>query len=272
MFALPQTFTDRHREVILKYFVSGRTTLTTSEWQVALTGFNLLHQAVVRIGNKRILFSEVYAQQVDRPFAEQYLAALLALSDPTQYQPIRAHFSRQIVQTLQSSGLQQPAVPQSNLLLAYCLYFWESFAAGYAFEVEIFNDLSQTGIQFKAHDLRIRSSRLSAYDLEILGLRGDIKSSFYFLQINQGQGLPQDFYITRIYEGRVQRTYVVMLQLEAWEQIDGDTIIGLLQTVTQHFPYPVRVKLDQGTVVITDYEVWKRKIRQRQEMRRGSDE
>lgn len=57
---------------------------------------------------------------------------------------------------------------------------------------------------------------------------------------------------------------VVMLQLEAWEQIDGDTIIGLLQNVTQHFPHPVRVELDQGAVVITDYEVWKRKIRRRQ--------
>lgn len=50
MFELPQAFTDPQREVILKYFVSGRTTLTSSEWQVALTGFNLLHQAIVQSG------------------------------------------------------------------------------------------------------------------------------------------------------------------------------------------------------------------------------
>jgi hypothetical protein len=116
---------------------------------------------------------------------------------------------------------------------------------------------------------RVRSSRLSAYDLEVFGLHGDIKSSFYFLQVNQGQGLRHDFYITRIYEGRVQRTYVVMLQLEAWEQIDGDTIVGLLHNVTQHFPHPVRVELDQGSVVISDYEVWKRKIGQRQGKQEG---
>ncbi len=253
MFELPQAFSDTHRSAILKYFVSGRMTLTSSEWQIALAGFNLLHHAVVPSKHTQLYFSEIYDQQVDRPFAEQYIDALLALAEPTGYQPIRAHFSRQIVQRLQSSGLLHADVPQSNLLLAYCLYFWESFAAGYAFEAEIFRDLSQSGIHFKAHDIRIRASRLSAFDLEILGLHGDIKTSFYFLHLTQGQGLPHDFYITRIYEGSVQRTYVVMLQLEAWEQIDGDTIVGALRNVTQHFPHPVRVELDQGTVVITDY-------------------
>jgi hypothetical protein len=264
MFELPQAFSDNHRQVILKYFVSGRVALTTSEWQIALVGFNLLHQAIVLSEGTQLFFAEVYDQQVDRPFAEQYIVALLALADPTQYQPVRAHFSRQIVQRLQVLGLQRPDLPQSNLLLAYCLYFWESFAAGYAFEVEIFNDLHQSGIQFRSHNIRIRESRLSAYDLEILRLRGDIKSSLYFLQVQQGQRLRHDFYITRVYEGRVQRTYVVMLQLEAWEQIDGDTIMGLLQNVTQHFPHPVRVELNQGSVVITEYAVWKRIIRQRQ--------
>jgi hypothetical protein len=75
--------------------------------------------------------------------------------------------------------------------LAYCLYFWESFAAGYAFEVEIFRDLSASGIRFKAHDIRTRRSRLSPYDLEIMGLRGDVKTSFYFLYVGRGQGLPE---------------------------------------------------------------------------------
>ena len=91
----------------------------------------------------------------------------------------------------------------SNLLVAYCLYFWESFAVGYAFEVEIFRDLSASGIEFSAHELRDRRARLSAHDLVVLNLYGDIKNTLYFLQVRRSQQLPHDFYITRFYEGGV---------------------------------------------------------------------
>lgn len=42
--------------------------------------------------------------------------------------------------------------------------------------------------------------------------------------------------------------------------IDGDTVAALLHEVTDHFPAPVLVTLEQGVVVIAEYEVWKEKV------------
>jgi len=97
-----------------------------------------------------------------------------------------------------------------------------------------------------------------------MGLRGDVKTSFYFLYVGSGQSLPNDFYITRFYEGACQRTLVVILQLAAWNQIDGETITSLLAEATRHFPQPALIELERGSVIIADYNLWKQKILQRQ--------
>jgi len=230
-----------------------------------LSGFDILHRAKVETETENLSFREVYQKHVEHPFADQYIAELLHLRDVAQeHQAVRARFARAIVRRLTEMGLRRPDVRETNLLLAYFLYFWESFAAGYAFEVEIFRDLSESGISFKAHDLRDRRARLSPYDLEIMGSRGDVKTSFYFLHVGRGQGLPNDFYITRFYEGNRQRTLVVMLQLTAWDRIDGETITSILAEATRHFPQPVRIELERGPVVIADYNLWKQKVLQRQ--------
>ena len=98
-----------------------------------------------------------------------------------------------------------------------------------------------------------------------MNLKGDIKTSFYFLLVGRGRGLPHDFYITRFYEGNRQRTLVVMLQVDAWKQIDGDTVATVLREATTQFPSPALVTLEKGTVVIADYEVWKAKVLRRQQ-------
>lgn len=64
---------------------------------------------------------------------------------------------------------------------------------GYAFEVEIYRDLKNSGIDFQAHDIRKRVSRFSAYDLKVLNLKGDIKTSLYFLFATRSRGLAHDF-------------------------------------------------------------------------------
>lgn len=135
---------------------------------------------------------------------------------------------------------------------------------GYAFEVEIFRDLRASGIEFSAHDLRDRQARLSAYDLMVLNLYGDIKNTLYFLQVRRSQHLPHDFYITRFYAGQRRYTLIVMVQLAAWETIDGDTIDGLLDEAIRYFPQPVQVTLDSGKVVVVDYAIWKAKILRQQ--------
>lgn len=152
----------------------------------------------------------------------------------------------------------------SNLLLAYCLYFWESFAIGYAFEVEIYRDLTNSGVDFKAHDIRNRAARFSPYDLQVLNLKGDIKTSLYFLSVARSRGLAHDFYITRFYEGNRQRTLVVLLQPHAWDQINGDTIRSALEEASQQFPSPVMVQIEDRPIVIMEYNIWKERVLQRQ--------
>jgi len=265
MIILPTSYSDAHQRVTLKFLVEGRQALSSVEWKTALSGFDMLHRAVIKTETESLTFRELYQKHVDSSFADPYIAELLNLHDVAQeHQAVRARFARAIVRRLTETEFRRQKVRETNLLLAYCLYFWESFAAGYAFEVEIFRDLSESGIRFKAHDIRTRRPRLSPYDLEIMGLRGDVKTSFYFLYVGRGQNLPNDFYITRFYEGSRQRTLVVMLQLAAWNQIDGETITSILTEATRHFPQPALIELERGSVVIADYNLWKQKILQRQ--------
>jgi len=257
---LPTDFTDGQQRLILKYLVEGRQALNQAEWRLILDGFDLLHQALIVTQEKTLTFRQVYQEQVDCPFADLYLAELLKLPDTTRgYPSLRARMARVITKRLRHD------IPETNLPLAYCLYFWESFAAGYAFEVEIYRDLTAAGIDFEAHDIRNRHARRSPYDLKVLGLQGDIKTSLYFLYVRRGRGLPHDFYITRFYQGYRQRTLVVMLKPKAWDQIDGDTVKASLEKAARHFPLPATAKLEAGTIVIVDYEVWKQKVLRRQQ-------
>lgn len=95
---------------------------------------------------------------------------------------LAAQYARQIRPVLQSAGLLKRDVPYSVLLQGYCLYWWQSFARGYAFEVTIMRDLFADGIDFKMHDVRSKVERFSPADLTVLDLLGDIKTSIYFLQ------------------------------------------------------------------------------------------
>jgi|LakMenEpi03Aug12_release.lakeMendotaPanAssembly.Ray.scaffolds.fasta_scaffold325449_1 hypothetical protein len=272
MILLPTGYTDQHQRLGLYYLQQGRCGLTSAESQMIMAGFDLLHHAVVVTDQEKLSFSTIYQRYVDTHFADPYLDALLQIADVAkEHNALRARYARVILQQLLAAGFQQGDVIESNLLLAYCLYFWESFAVGYAFEVEIFRDLQASGIHFRAHDLRSRQERLSPYDLEVLGLQGDIKNSLYFLQIGREQGLSRDFYITRFYEGRRRYTFIVMVQLEAWHEIDGETIAGLLQEATRHFPLPVQVELATGSIVVADYTVWKQKVLRQQRRMEDAD-
>lgn len=262
---IPPTYTKAHEQVTLRYLREGRTSLNLVEWKLAFVGFDILHRASIKVGKEIKLFRTLYQQNIDLPFADQYIEALFQLKNISLEQDkLRASFARQIFNYIKSAGLYDPTVPESNLFITYCLYFWESFAMGYAFEVEVFNDLRLAGVEYQAHDIRSRQSRLSAHDLEILGQRGDIKNTLYFLQVKRSQKLPHDFYITRFYEGQKSYTLIVMLQLEIWQEIDGDTITGVLYEATRHFPRPVQVKLETGYLVVADYTIWKEKILKRQ--------
>jgi hypothetical protein len=263
---LPANFTNRHQHLVLKYLTQGRRALSPADWQHLLAGFDFLHQAQVMIEANTLTFRQVYAVHVEQRFADLYINELLQLQNVAQqHTPLRARIARLIVNRLKQANLRPTTVPASNLLLVYCLYFWESFSLGYAFEIEVYRDLTQSGITFQAHDIRERQGRMSDYDLQILNQYGDIKTSLYFIYARRSRDLRHDFYITRFYEGQRQRTLVVMLKPHAWEQINGDTIKANLEEASQHFPAPVMVQVADRPIVIIDYNIWKTRVLKQQQ-------
>jgi len=189
-----------------------------------------------------------------------YLAEHLAAVSVSRW----ATVARAIQPRLEQVDLYRPEIPTTRLILAYCLYWWRAFALGYALEVEIQRDLKASGVQFEAHDLRRSEERLSPYDLVVLGFKGDIKTSTYFLQAARTRTLPHDFYITRIRGRQRTRTLVVFMQAEMWQAIDGETLLVLLEQVADTLPRAVRIVHEGIELTVVDYEAWKARVLRRQ--------
>ena len=267
---LPAGFTDEHAQAVLKYLDRGRRALSRADWQWALAGFDLLHEALADTPEGLHRFATLYETQVEAPFADRYISDLLALGDVSaQGVKVWARYAQSIVALWQRAGWHERLGKEGRLLLSYWLFWWESFARGYAFEVEVFRDLKASGVAFVAHDIRHREGRRSAYDLEVLGLRGDIKTSLYFLQAGRRPGMRHDFYITRFrYRGH-ERVMVVLMQPAAWQRIDGEAVHTTWEAVREGLPQVALIMHKGREIVLVEYEMWKKLIlkRQREETR-----
>lgn len=260
----PSTFTQRYRQVITRYLAEGWGRLSSDERKLGFEAFNILHTARVQYPTGSFTFHQVYERYVERVWADRYISRLLALGLPAKQHPaLRRRIATLIVASLKKAGLVQPAAPRSQVLLAYILHWWEAFAAGYAFEVEVFHDLRESGIEFEAHDLRDRMARRSSYDLKVLGLPGDVKTSLYFLRRPERPSVSQ-FYITRLETKPRTRTLVVFLKPDAWTVIDGETLVTHLEKLSEILPLTARVRVGSFELVVADYEVWKDKVRRKQ--------
>lgn len=251
---LPAAFDASHERAVID-FLTDRVTGAPA-WERVFAAFDLLEAAVLVMDTGRRSFRAVYTLLVDQPMADAYLADLLALQDIRRESPaLWASYARRIGQSLAERGWRRP---ETRLLYAYLLYWWGSFARGYALEVEIFRDLEASGVQFLAHDLRDPQARYSLSDLTVAGLAGDIKTSTYFVQT--AAPLAHDFYIVRLaFKGTVH-TLVVMLQPEAWEKINGDTMPGTMDTLLDHFPAPVAIRHGGHDLVVLRYDSWKQRM------------
>ena len=64
---------------------------------------------------------------------------------------------------------------------------------------------------------------------------------------------------------REAQTFAFVPDLEAaWEQINGDTVAGELETLIHQFPAPVSIQHRGQDLVVLDYDEWKRRILRRQ--------
>jgi hypothetical protein len=261
---LPSDFGEEHRYITLQYLQRGHE-LNRDEWRLATAAFDMLKNAVVLTAAGMLPFPLIYRQYVEElyatPFIEQLLVAKSVERVATQFW---AQVAGQILDDLMAVNLFQKQVPATRLLLAYCLYWWRSFTLGYALEVEIQRDLGQSGIEFQAHDLLKREERLSPYDISVLGFKGDIKTSLYFLQAARSRSLAHDFYITKVSGSQQAHIMVVFMQRQMWQEIDGDTLFVLLEELADNLPQACRIIQAGVELTVIDYELWKAKVQRQQ--------
>ncbi len=213
---LTSRLTSAHQEVALKYLFDLRG-LSPAEWKMALTAFDLLRDCRVVQHQQERTFAQFYDETFDGPAATPFLAELLRMEELQHAGTLRARELGRQIWAQTTATLPQPLTSGQRLLAAYCIYWWNSFCKGYINEILIFRDLTQAGIAFEAHDLAQPEARFSAEDLFVSGLRGDIKSSSYFLFTARHFPLQHDFYIATLFDPAVrQQRQVVMMQAAAW--------------------------------------------------------
>lgn len=257
---LPPRFTEAH-SIIARRFVQSEP-FSRADRALLFETFDLLHRAEIATETSQERFTSIYERLIEAPFADDYLRRLMKARDVEAVaEPQRAQVSRKILPTLSAAGLVSPVEPLSFHLLAYCLYWWYAFARGYAFEVEILQDLEAFGVSYQAHDILDSHARRSPFDLVVMGFRGDIKTSTYFLHVTRTRKLPHDFYITRVYKlEKRERIRTVFLKEPAWEAIDGETTPVTLNALAAARQGTFRIQQGDITLIVLDYEEWKTRV------------
>lgn len=214
------------------------------------------------MGERTDTFAAFHKKYIEDIYADNFLDQLLNSADPEKAgaQNLRDTWQR-ILRNLQQRGLQLAGDVGQQCLFAFCLYWWQSFGKGYIREVAVFRDLERSGVQFDAHDLRRREKRFSPQDLFVLGFRGDIKTSTYFLHVARGFPLANDFYLVRIYDAPRQIWLdIAMIKPAMWQVLDGDTFLCEMDQITQLLPTPLRVTARNEALIVITYEDWKQRV------------
>lgn len=257
---LPFSFRDEHRRATLKYLAERRA-MSDEDWFTAFEAFDLLRQAKARLGSRVKTFSEIYNDVVESKYASDFINRLLqASSIPKEASRLRKDIAEKILRELTELGWFDPRISPSRFLLAYCLFWWYSFTKGYAFEIEIFSDLKESGVVHKAHDLLVREERFSKFDLFVLEFCGDIKTSTYFLFMRQKTPAEADFYITRLFSRRRKWLLVTFLTERMWDVINGDTERCRFDELPDVLPKTAKIQVGEFKFIVVDYDLWKRKV------------
>ncbi len=262
---LPPELTLAHREAIQRYLRSEER-MTGDTWSLLIQAMDLLRHAQVISNEGSKSFAAIYDEGIDAVYSDRLIESLMPLADPEQEcEAIRAATARKILADLRSLGVWRADVPATQYLVAFCLYWWQMFVRGYAFEIAIQRDLAYSGIAHVAHDLRWRQDRLTGHDLEIMGFRGDIKTSTYFVLARRSETLAHDFYITRMYQAATRRWHrIVWLRPAFWKLLDGEPTPTAYEAIWQALPDAAMITLRGSEFVVVFYEEWKRRLMARQ--------
>ena len=240
------------------------------QWPMLLTAFDRLGESIVKIDWETWTFRRCYREWVENVYSTKFLRELTQLSDPLDITNLQSQYRRKVIISLTEHGLVDDASDELRCLSAFCLYWWIAFAKGYAREVLIYQDLETSGVEFQAHDITVREEQLSSYDLTVLGLRGDIKTSTYFLHTSDSLLANCDFYITRLWFPDIRCYEDIVLMTESiWNLINGETQDCDFDNVTDVFPRPARVILFNTPMIVVSYSLWKEKVKRRQATQGG---
>jgi hypothetical protein len=252
--------TAEQRQLIVKYARLPRS-ITRSEWIQALQAFDLLHTGRVVKGRRTLTFQRFYQQTIDAKYATTFLEdILLAENVEEEGQRYVASYGHQMISELANLGISGDTV-EVRALLAYCLYWWQSFGKGYIREVAVFRDLEESDVIFEAHDLRDPAQRRSPYDLIVLEQHGDIKTSTYFLHNARLFPLRCDFYIVCLFDENTSRWLdIVLLKPEAWRKLNGEPTHCTWDNVAHTLPSVVQVELRGESRVVVPYSYWKERV------------
>jgi hypothetical protein len=263
---LAPSVTPEQKSAFNKYLVERRT-MNERDWLHALRAFEQLGECVVLWDEGEQTFAQIYQELIDARFADEFLFRILAARQvEVEGNRLKTTMARQIFDILVERNLYQRDLSESKYLLAYCYFWWDSFARGYIFETHIFNDLKSYGISFIAHELRQRAERFSRSDLIVMGYEGDIKTSTYFLHTSRTRLLLNDFYITRLYDAyQRERILVVMLNETFWQLLDGETVESTIRQVPRVLPRAAHLDFAEGRLVVIEYEDWKARVKAKQQ-------
>jgi hypothetical protein len=266
---------QEHQRVLLRYLRDERT-LSHHDWAMLSEAVDALSESRIMVDAEEQTFRQFYNEQIDAPFADSFLAQLLALADVEEEgRRAQAAIAQTIGRLLDRAEGFSRDDDHCRLLLIYCLYWWAAFARGYIFEVVVFRDLAASGIQFVAHNLARRDERFSRYDLLLLELRGDIKHTTYFLTAERLSLLDSDFFITRWYLGR-EWLRVAILRETAWDifslpPCSDQRQIGALDEVARTLPLTCAFFIDSALLTTLGYDQWKQRVLVLQSARGGND-
>ena len=231
-----------------------------------LKAFDIMRTCFVTYQGRTRTFYSFYRKVIDDKYAVLLMDELHKLEDiELNGQRVAKRIGEQIVKLLAEMGLSEPMPPEYRMLRAYCIFWWVSYAKGYITELAIFQDLGKSSVQFHAHDLRNMEERFTPFDLIVLGLKGDVKSSTYFLHTMRSFPLRNSFYIAKLFdERRRARLRVVIMKEEAWYQINGPSIENTLERVAEIFPAVASIYVKGEKLIVVEYELWKQKVKAKQ--------
>ena len=119
---LNPALSPQHKQVLAKYLTTP-SQVTRAEWTMLYEAVYLLRASEVMRGENRTTFAEFYNAIVDAAHADGFLAAIWDAEDVEAVgREQQATITRAIRLWFQTEGWLDPTVPDSRLLLTYCLY------------------------------------------------------------------------------------------------------------------------------------------------------